>query len=105
MYESMFENVIKCSDDMVYNFIRWIEKQDFYNDTTIVIVGDHLYMANHDILPQNRYVYATILNPYNNINIEKSRQFTAMDMFPTTLGALGVNIEGNQLGLGVNLFG
>ena len=27
-----------------------------------------------------------------------------MDMFPTTLGAMGVNIEGNRLGIGTNLF-
>ena len=27
-----------------------------------------------------------------------------MDLMPTTLGALGANIEGNKLGLGVNLF-
>lgn len=27
-----------------------------------------------------------------------------MDMFPTTLAALGVEIDGNKLGLGTNLF-
>ena len=27
-----------------------------------------------------------------------------MDMFPTTLASLNVEIEGNKLGLGVNLF-
>ena len=27
-----------------------------------------------------------------------------MDMFPTTLGALNVKIQGNRLGLGTNLF-
>ena len=27
-----------------------------------------------------------------------------MDLYPTTLGALGVNIKGNKLGLGTNLF-
>jgi phosphoglycerol transferase len=27
-----------------------------------------------------------------------------MDMFPTTLAALGVEIEGDKLGIGVNLF-
>ena len=27
-----------------------------------------------------------------------------MDMFPTTLGTMGFNIEGNKLGLGTNLF-
>lgn len=30
--------------------------------------------------------------------------FTTMDMFPSTLAALGVKIEGERLGLGVNLF-
>ena len=27
-----------------------------------------------------------------------------MDMFPTTLAAIGAEIEGNRLGLGTNLF-
>ena len=27
-----------------------------------------------------------------------------MDLYPTTLGALGAKIEGNRLGLGTNLF-
>jgi phosphoglycerol transferase len=31
------------------------------------------------------------------------RVFFYMDDFPRTLGALGVDIEGNRLGLGVNL--
>ena len=34
----------------------------------------------------------------------KNRQFTTMDMFPTTLASMGVIIEGDQLGLGTNLF-
>ena len=38
--------------------------------------------------------------PVNSVN----REFNTMDMFPTTLASLGVNIEGNYLGLGVNLF-
>lgn len=35
---------------------------------------------------------------------EKNRQFATFDMFPTTLAALGVEIEGDRLGLGTNLF-
>ncbi|MFQ9446346.1 MAG: hypothetical protein ACLR4A_02350 [Christensenellales bacterium] len=35
----------------------------------------------------------------------QERVFTAMDMFPTTLAALGVQIEGDRLGIGTNLFG
>lgn len=35
---------------------------------------------------------------------EKNRDFWMADLFPTILSALGVDIEGDQLGLGVNLF-
>ena len=35
---------------------------------------------------------------------EKNRQFGVFDMFPTTLAAMGVEIEGNRLALGTNLF-
>ena len=34
----------------------------------------------------------------------KNREFTTLDMFPTTLAAIGCKIEGNRLGLGTNLF-
>ena len=34
----------------------------------------------------------------------KNRTFTPMDMFPTTLAAMGFKIKGNKLALGTNLF-
>ena len=34
----------------------------------------------------------------------QNRQFGSIDMFPTTLAAMGVTIEGDRLGLGTNLF-
>ena len=33
-----------------------------------------------------------------------NRRYSTMDLYPTTLAALGANIEGNKLGLGTNLF-
>ena len=36
--------------------------------------------------------------------LTKNRIFSTMDLFPTTLSAMGVKIEGNRLGLGTNLF-
>ena len=32
------------------------------------------------------------------------RNFTILDLFPTTLAAMGFTIEGDRLGLGINLF-
>ena len=33
-----------------------------------------------------------------------NREYTTLDLYPTTLAALGVQIEGNRLGLGTNLY-
>ena len=33
-----------------------------------------------------------------------TREFATFDMFPTTLAAMGVSIEGDRLALGTNLF-
>jgi len=54
---------------------------------------------NYDRVVYNAFINSRVL-PVNN----KNRVFTTMDMFPTTLAALGVSIEGDRLGLGTNLF-
>lgn len=52
----------------------------------------------------------TIYNCFINTSFAKKeirenfRDFWMADLFPSTLSALGADIEGNQLGLGVNLF-
>lgn len=88
---------------MVGEFISWAQKQDFYDNTTIIIVSDHLYMASDSFYKNNRNIYAAIINPLNS-NEVTGREYSAIDMFPTTLAALGIEIEGNKLGLGTNLF-
>lgn len=103
-----YANSFYCSDSMINDFLEWIKNQDFYNDTVIIISGDHLTMQEnfYDDISDDyvRTVYNAFINvPYNNIN-NKNRVFTTMDMFPTTLGALGASIDGDRLGLGTNLF-
>lgn len=41
---------------------------------------------------------------YNCYRENIQRKYTTVDLFPTTLAAMGVKIEGNRLGLGVNLY-
>ncbi|NLC55074.1 MAG: sulfatase-like hydrolase/transferase, partial [Erysipelothrix sp.] len=40
-YEEQYKNVILNSSQQLYEFITWIQAQDFYENTTIVIAGDH----------------------------------------------------------------
>ena len=54
----------------------------------------------------DRQVYNCIINPAveNPTAYTKNRLFTTLDMFPTTLAALGVTFAGDRLALGTNLF-
>lgn len=55
-----------------------------------------------------RSVYNVFINLPEGLDtsFEKThnREFATLDMFPTTLAAMGVTIEGDRLALGVNLF-
>ena len=106
-YDVRYENVYATDSKLIYEFIKWVKQQDFYEDTTIVIVGDHLNMQTEFFKGKeedNRFIYNVIINSAVTTNNTKNRIFTAVDMYPTTVAALGGNIKGNQLGLGINLF-
>lgn len=112
-HDEQYGNVWSCASRQVNDFVNWIKEQPFYEDTTIVICGDHCsmdpdfyadyaYDKHHGEV--KRKVYNAIINPAIEPLEEQNRQFVTMDMFPTTLAAMGVEIEGNRLGLGTNLF-
>ena len=107
-YDDHFKAAINCSSTMIYEFLQWLTEQDFYKDTTIVVTGDHLSM--NTTLFENidsdykRTVFDIFLNSAITTEDNKNRQFSAFDMYPTTLASLGAVIDGNRLGLGTNLF-
>jgi len=109
-YDSQYSNVIACSDSQIAAFVRWIMQQEFYENTTIVIAGDHLTMDSAYIQSEgaeafDRKTYFTMINPAEgSAEAVRERRYTTLDIYPTTLAGLGVEIEGDRLGLGVNLF-
>ena len=110
-YNEQYSNVIACSSRQVGAFVKWIQKQDFYENTTIVISGDHRTMEPDYYFEQmqlnenyDRTTYNAIINAKIEPLKEKNRIFSSMDMFPTTLVAIGATIEGDRLGIGTNLF-
>lgn len=107
-YEDQYPNVVRCSSKQVLEFIQWIQQQPFYENTTIVLSGDHLTM-DPDFMKEVEPTYQrTIYNCFINAKAvpvkEKNRLFGPYDMYPTTLAAMGVSIKGDRLGLGTNLF-
>ena len=107
-YPEQYSNVIAYSTKEAVKFIRWIQEQPFYENTTIVVTGDHLSMDKNyfkEFDPSyHRTIFNLILNaPITTDNV-KNREFAPFDMFPTILASMDVQFEGDKLGLGTNLF-
>ncbi len=107
-YDVPTANVVACTDRQVGEFVDWCKQQPFYEDTVIVITGDHPRMDMplvDGVDWASRTVYDCIINADVDGPIAETGRFsTTLDMFPTVLSALGFDIEGDRLGLGTNLF-
>ena len=109
-YEDQYSNVLRGESKMVTDFVKWCMDQDWYENTTILLTGDHFTMSSNyidDELRDKRGVYNAIINMPDDLIREdrlKNRNFTTMDFFPTTIYILGGEIKGDRLGLGTNLF-
>ncbi|MCB5956227.1 sulfatase-like hydrolase/transferase [Enterococcus sp. CWB-B31] len=109
-FDDQYSNVISFTSQQVVAFIEWCSQQPFYENTTIVISGDHLTMDQTfaDSVPAD--YERMIFNMFVNVPLQvkedrtKNRDFTSFDMFPTTLASLNAKIQGDRLGLGTNLF-
>ena len=106
-YASKAENVYATTSREVGEFVAWLREQPFYENTTVVIVGDHPNMSKNvgnGIPADDRGRYNVILNSAVTAENTKNRQFTAFDFYPTVLAATGFRLATDYLALGVNLF-
>ena len=114
-YPNQYANVVAHSSTQVYDFVRWIQQQPFYENTTVVIIGDHISMESNFFkfygFPKDyrRSQYNVILNPAPGVatrdpQILIQRDYANFDMFPTILSSLGITFDGSRLGVGTDLF-
>lgn len=108
-----YQGVIEYSSKQVVDFIDWIKQQPFYEDTTIIVTGDHLSMSAAMSTVREDYkrkVYNAIINPdksvydYDLNKVTKNREFSSFDIFPTVLASIGVTWGKDYLNLGTNLY-
>ncbi|MBR2284606.1 MAG: sulfatase-like hydrolase/transferase [Ruminococcus sp.] len=100
---------VRCSSLQTYKFIEWLSEQPYYEDTVIILIGDHLsmYRSRMGMIKNDDYVrttYNCIINADKEPVSKYNRVFCSIDMFPTTLSALGCTIVDDRLGLGTDLF-
>ena len=105
---SDYLGAVDCSSKLTYEFVNWVRQQPFYENTTIILVGDHLgNEKTTKVAIDDDYVrttYNCFVNPVKKPVNTQNRIFSSLDMFPTTLSAIGVEIKGDRLGLGTDLF-
>lgn len=110
-FGEQYADSFACASRQVAAFVEWVQQQDFYENTTIVICGDHPTMDKDFCLnvPETyqRRTYVAVINgqtPGGDAGTKTYRTYSTMDLFPTTLAAMNVRIEGDRLGLGTNLY-
>lgn len=107
-FGTQYQNVIACSSKQTYEFIEWIKQQDFYDNTTIVICGDHLTMdsgfCDSVSSDYDRRTYVAVINSAVDYTLGLDRDYSTLDLFPTTLAAMGCTFSSDRLALGTNLY-
>ncbi len=101
-------DVIRCSSRLIHSFVNWVQAQPFAKDTAIILVGDHLSMANdvYDTLikSQNRQIVDIFINGTKTPHQKEGRAFATFDFAPSILSFMGGNIPQDAFGLGRDLF-
>lgn len=119
LYDEQMLNVLSCADNLLKNFIEWVKEQKWYDNTQIVIVGDHNYLAApknnfmHDLsslsageVESRRRFMNVIINPAVQLakQKQKNRKFCSFDIMPTILEAMGYQLENHGAALGRSLY-
>ena len=106
--EERYPYAIRCASKEIGNFIEWAQNQPWYDNTVIVVMGDHVTAADAKAVgfPEKEfphYWFNLLINSDKNV-ANYNRSFTSFDMFPTILEAIGANVKNGKLGLGRSLY-
>jgi phosphoglycerol transferase len=104
----VYLETLKCSSELLAEFLNWLDAQGVYEDTNVVVIGDHLHMGNDEIRNQlasttqrsvfNRFYSPNKLTPNRN-------HLSQVDIFPSILTMLGFESKDGYGGLGASVFG
>lgn len=100
-----YSGAIYCTDKIISDFVKWVQNSRFGENTTIVILGDHL-SAQQGFFPFNakRFVYNAFINPRFSqnprANLTKNRVLSHFDITPLLLDSIGLHTQ--SFGLGRN---
>ena len=104
--ENTYAKSFTCADFLIGQFIEKFQKSPLAQNTTIVILGDHLTMGEFFPKETNRRVFNLFINPrftYTEKDLKvrtQFRDFSHFDIAPLLLDSIGIPTE--SFGLGRN---
>jgi phosphoglycerol transferase len=123
VFDAQYKNVLFDADKQLFAFLEWLKEQEFYERTTVVVLGDHLYQDS-SFFPQEFRIHllnskyaASYQNDVQNtmytrfpVNIfinsllseenTKNRSFSHFDIFPALIDSIGGVYDAIGLALG-----
>ena len=103
--DELLKASVRCVSRELDKFLNSLKTNPLYENTTIAIFGDHLFMGTRLVKNFNNRKWIDIfINAPKTPFSEENRLFSDIDMFPTILSSINFDIEGNKLGFGTDLF-
>lgn len=105
-YFNDIRDAFMCTDKLVYDFIEWLKKSPYWENTTVIIIGDHLLPISKETFkhPKKRGIYNVFLNLPEHLKIDETKDFATFDLTPTILESLDIKLTPRAFGLGRSLF-
>ena len=102
-----FKDIVRCTANSIADLVSYMGEKGYLENTTVVILGDHLAMTNPLIKKLQKSAHRRVFNLYitKNMPLVKNRnEITHVDHLPSILDSINLKVEGGQLGLGISGF-
>ena len=98
-----YKDSIKCSSKYISEFIDEFKKMKLEN-TSLVIMGDHLFMGDIGVPNNERFIYNGFITEED--LVFERELINVFDFFPTLINLTGLKIENKnaQAGIGFSIF-
>ena len=102
-----FPKALRCSSKLLGAFVSWAEKQPWYENTVISVMGDHtmsVLSAKAGVSPSDSLYWTNFIINSAITTPVRERQYSSLDMYPTLLESMGFELKNHSAGLGRSLY-
>ncbi len=98
-------DIFMCSDQTISEFINWLKESPYWDNTTVVVIGDHLLPSRIKTVGYpKKGIYNAFLNLPEGLEIDATKNFSTYDITPTLLESLSIKLTPRAWGLGRSMF-